>query len=396
MRFVRMDIKNHPLFTNDFSISTLATDRVTNENLHNVIQLRNHIYLNNKIVLSGCNATGKTTVLEILKEMLKISTKTGNISQSKLNNLFWGEEHIIIVLYFYTENHELVKEELIFNSRKVEDEIIWFIENEKYSIKKVYINESRTNFFSFDDDKKIIKTIERNKLDEEETKYLKDDVSIFFMQEVHKKRSAQRIYDTLNNTENNFFNINKLGPIPIEILNFFDDNIELLSLNVAENTRRVYFELKLRNHNEVFTSENLATLQMYLSAGTIRGITIITKVLDTIRNDGILIIDEIENHLNKSIIKLIIDLFNYDSSQGSGTLIFTTHFSEILDYLPRADNIYINTKDDHNLISTKCYSAYSIRPEYSRQKIYDAAINMSTAPKYDYYMKLTNWFKQNV
>lgn len=55
-----------------------------------------------------------------------------------------------------------------------------------------------------------------------------------------------------------------------------------------------------------------------------------------------MLIDELENHFNKEIVTTIIRFF-MDSklNRNGGTLIYTTHYSELLDEYNRNDSIYI-------------------------------------------------------
>lgn len=52
--------------------------------------------------------------------------------------------------------------------------------------------------------------------------------------------------------------------------------------------------------------------------------------------------DEIENHFNKEIVTTLVRFF-MDSrfNKNGGTLIFTTHYPELLDEYDRNDGIYI-------------------------------------------------------
>ena len=73
--------------------------------------------------------------------------------------------------------------------------------------------------------------------------------------------------------------------------------------------------------------------------------------------DGYLIIDELESHLNKELVKMIINLFNNKEINKSGAcLIFTTHYAEILDSFDRMDNIYILTRSENYFTKIHRYS----------------------------------------
>lgn len=49
-------------------------------------------------------------------------------------------------------------------------------------------------------------------------------------------------------------------------------------------------------------------LEKYLSSGTIKGINILFNAMVVLQSGGYLLVDEIENHLNKSIVINLINL----------------------------------------------------------------------------------------
>ncbi len=93
------------------------------------------------------------------------------------------------------------------------------------------------------------------------------------------------------------------------------------------------------------------------SGGTRRLFFILLSVLDIIRNNKILLIDEIESSLHSSIVEFIIKLF-YASK--SAQLIFSTHNTKLLDLDKiRKDQIYfVNKKQD---ASTDLYSLFDYK-----------------------------------
>ncbi|MBT4401195.1 MAG: ATP-binding protein [Bacteroidetes bacterium] len=90
------------------------------------------------------------------------------------------------------------------------------------------------------------------------------------------------------------------------------------------------------------------------SAGTIKLFFIMLTILDIIKNNKILLVDEIGESLHTSIIEYIIELFN---AGKQAQLIYTTHNTKLLNLKKlRKDQIYfVNKKDD---ASTDLYSLY--------------------------------------
>lgn len=90
------------------------------------------------------------------------------------------------------------------------------------------------------------------------------------------------------------------------------------------------------------------------SEGTTKLFFIMLTILDIIKKDKILIVDEIGESLHTSIIQYIIELFN---ASDHAQLIYTTHNTKLLNLNSlRKDQIYfVNKKED---ASTDLYSLY--------------------------------------
>ena len=90
------------------------------------------------------------------------------------------------------------------------------------------------------------------------------------------------------------------------------------------------------------------------SQGTIKLFFIMLTIMDVVKNNKILLIDEIEESLHPKIIEYI---FNFFRASKSAQLLCTTHNTKFLDLKKmRKDQIYfVNKKDD---ASTDVYSLY--------------------------------------
>ena len=87
---------------------------------------------------------------------------------------------------------------------------------------------------------------------------------------------------------------------------------------------------------------NAVELEQYLSSGTIKGIITFSMVKEVLSSGGYILVDELENHFNKEIVVTLMRFF-MDSklNKNGGTLIFSTHYPELLDEYDRNDSIYI-------------------------------------------------------
>jgi len=90
------------------------------------------------------------------------------------------------------------------------------------------------------------------------------------------------------------------------------------------------------------------------SDGTKKLFFIMLTIIDIIKNNKVLLIDEIGESLHTNIVEYILSLFNHSKS---AQLIFTTHNTKLLDLNKlRKDQIYFTNKNDKG--ATDLYSLY--------------------------------------
>lgn len=93
------------------------------------------------------------------------------------------------------------------------------------------------------------------------------------------------------------------------------------------------------------------------SDGTRKLFYVILRLLDVIKEDKILLIDEIDTHMHTDIIEFIINLFH---ASNQSQFIFTTHNTNLIDLKKmRKDQLnFINKKEDG---SSELYSLYDFK-----------------------------------
>lgn len=170
----------------------------------------------------------------------------------------------------------------------------------------------------------------------EEEIFLSDDVS-FIIAHNRRNRGRLEIFSLLSYTNENVLPFTE-GIAP-EIITFLDPTIEKLYFEQADN--KTFIHLKFAEEEEIILN-NAVDLEQYLSSGTIKGIVTFSMVKDVLQTGGYFLVDEIENHFNKEIVTTLIRFF-MDSrlNRNGGTLIFTTHYPELLDEYDRNDGIHI-------------------------------------------------------
>ena len=88
----------------------------------------------------------------------------------------------------------------------------------------------------------------------------------------------------------------------------------------------------------------------------------------SLKNGFDLIVDEIENHFHKTLVENMISLYKDKTvNKNNATLIFTTHYCEVLDLFNRRDNIWI-AKADEKVALSNMYDNYEIRTELLKSK----------------------------
>lgn len=214
-----------------------------------------------------------------------------------------------------------------------------------------------------------------------EEQFLPDDVSIII---AHNKKTKEKlnIASLLSLT-----NINVLpfaDEIPVEIISFLDPMVDKLYFDKAEN--KVLIHLKFRGQEEIILNNPL-DLNVYLSSGTIKGIVAFTMAKEILKSGGYLVIDEIENHFNKEIVSTLLRFFmDTRLNRNGGTLVFTTHYPELLDEYDRNDSIHIIR--NKNGITVENLANILKRNDIKKSEAYQSGFLEGTTPLYESYMRL--------
>ena len=96
------------------------------------------------------------------------------------------------------------------------------------------------------------------------------------------------------------------------------------------------------------------------SAGTRRILGVEAAIYEAERQNGFLMIDEIESSLHPELVKLILD--QYLNSEGRSQLLVTTHYDPLLDYIDsyfRKDSVWFTEKGEDG--NTSLYSLVEFR-----------------------------------
>jgi len=377
MKLLKIVINGLPHFKNELDIDFVALQRVDDYDKERLCNVFSNIYVNKAISFVGINASGKTTILKAILFVMKMlnNESLNNIQSKTILDDLDDNQQVVITTYFYDGNDinkletSIVKEiSDVDGSEKliIKDEKLWSKDGAKIKTKKSLFDFAEVDL--------------REKRDKNE-QYLMDDVSII-VAENKKKNMSLFISDMLEWTDHNILNV--LGRFPKELLTFLDPSIEYLECSFKE--KKVDIRLKFYGKEEIIINSP-RILENYLSSGTIKGLGVFMSATFSFIEGGYLIIDEIENHFNREIVATLIRFFLDEKVNKNGaTILFSTHYSELLDEFDRNDSIYIVRNKEG--IGVENLSNILKRNDIKKSEVYDSGYLGGTVPAYEAYMAL--------
>ena len=375
MKLLRITAEGLPLFKEKLDLIFYARQRVSDEDKENLYPLFSNVYLNPAIAFIGINASGKTSVLKVILLALGI-LDNDPINHMETREILGETEKAILNIFFYVEStRELCRLETVITSEKSKTEGITFkIVSESLWTKE--ISEVLTRKAMLDFGKKAPAMIRSDR-----EAFLPDDVSIMIAK--NKKTGEQTNTVSLLL----FTNINVLPvseAIPEEVITYLDPTIEYL--HFEEKNKKPLIRLKFKEKEEIVLNAPIE-LNNYLSSGTVKGMITFTLAREVLNDGGYLVVDEIENHFNKEIVGTLMRFF-MDSklNKKGGTLVFTTHYPELLDEYDRNDSIYITR--NLNGISAENLIHILKRNDIKKSDAYQSGFLQWTTPTYEAYMRL--------
>lgn len=375
MKILKIIVENLPRFNKKCEIDFLPQQKVGIDDIENINELffigSKIFYENNVVLFTGINASGKTSVLKLIDFVFSMlnNVPINNIASSDILDDMIDTVTFDTFFFSKNKNNETVN---LLNTVIVREDGKLKIISETLKTKDICQIKEKKIFYNFSN-------IEPNLVRDTNSDFLLDDVSIMI---AFNKRNQEAIkyknmFNCVNNNELNIFE-----NCPPELISFFDPTIEYLKLDGLD------IHLKFKSKKEI-TLNQLSELNHYLSSGTIRGINAFSYAISMFNEGGYLIVDDLEKHLNSEIISILIRFFmNKKINKKGATIIFSTHYSELLDEFERDDNIYIVR--NHNEISVENLSKISKVGNVTKSEAYKSGLLGGTVPAYDAYMKLKN------
>lgn len=369
MKLLRVEFEGDELFKDSsFSFDLYASDRVMKpeegETLSNVCKIEGtrSIYSQNVIGISGVNASGKTTAVKLLQFAAQYLAVPYTVRSDRFANLVpakLGPHFIFRAIFCHESRVFAVAAEIDRRTGKEDADWYRIAEERLYEMNPQQLTKGLLESVEgFIEHAELIISRnalpgERGALSDEQRTFLRDDMSIVMA--VTRRRIADRseVAEHLEQTS-----------YSTELVNAFDSSVEYLRWDPESEVYHLKF------HGEAERSLSRSAAEMQLSFGTLVGSEMVLRAVEILREGGIMIIDEIERGLNKSLVKTIVDLFLSASTNPNGAqLIFTTHYPEILDFLPRKDDVYLLVRDKNFKTDVVKYSSSVKRIENKKSEV---------------------------
>lgn len=374
MKILRITVNGLPLFKQELDLLFYTQQRVGEDDKEKLYKIEPNYYLHTACAFIGINASGKTSVLKVINLALNI-LRNEPINHVESRNILGGCENASFKICFFDNKRNICCLETVVKSKKAKaGGYVYSIVEEKLWEKPVSSVKSKKYLTDFT---AISPIAVRNT----EEAYLPDDVSFII---AHNKKANDKIdvFSLLSYTNNNILPFTE--DIPLEVIAFLDPTIEKLYFEKVEDKASIH--LKFKDEEEIILN-NAVELEQYLSSGTIKGIITFSMVKEVLASGGYILVDELENHFNKEIVVTLMRFFMDSSLNKNGsTLIFTTHYPELLDEYDRNDAIYIVR--NRNGITAENLSYILKRNDIKKSDAYQSGFLEGTTPAYEAYLRL--------
>lgn len=330
-------------------------------------------------VMYGANASGKSNIIKAIRFCHAMVYESHNHNEDTQFNFrpfkFSGKKSAPsdYFIRFVAEGVEYAYSFSLTNEEVVKESLYYYPEGRKAKVfdRDERIRGTKRDKYSF------AKSVIKRPLDVVENTSRK---TLFISRASQMDREIPKIVFNYFHSEfilrHSFFAASNLAPFQDEYKNqllkalqladsdIVDFKIKVIQqpgkrLRVRLDTEEVYFEEELMNNLEIktyhkykpdlpfdfFTEESQGTQKLFFMMMTI---------LDVLKNNKVLLIDEIEDSLHPKIVEYILALFHQSEK---AQLIFTTHNTHLLDLNRfRKDQIWFVNKKDNG--GSDLYSLY--------------------------------------
>ena len=354
-----------------FEISFVPVARKSSQDKEYELQeIAEGLYAFSTMAVVGKNASGKTSALELLDLCYDI------LSDYRVDAKNYSLENVFVRMYFYHEGF-IYRYSTTLKDDPLKERV--FFDNQQL-LRKQYFKSKIKELFDFD----ISEAVSFDGDLPEDTSCL-----FFALKKIQLPAMFYNSFDLGPKAYRAVFSAHRVFNLSEEviakIIHIFDENIT--SLEMIDET---HYRLSFCGKEEILSDNEL---YYRISSGTTKGLALYVLVVLSLQNGFDLIIDEIENHFHKSLVENIISLYKDKSiNRKNATLVFATHYCELLDLFTRQDNIFITRADDKVKIYNM-YVSFDVRTDLLKSKMfYNNAFK--TAVNYDALMALKKELKK--
>lgn len=378
MRLLRLHIKGCPLYVAEgLNLDFFAADRVRDdggeEKPLDVTKIggAGSVYSQNIIGITGVNASGKTTTLNLLRAVIEYMTGSYAMRQTYFTgaNRFGkiGNNLTVTVVFWESGAYYLLESELTHGYElvggsprgKLTTEVLGFADETLWKLAAP--RPSRKMLRYTDEFKKHADIVLKRNANPQDPAALPEDAKTFLDNRVSIVSLITGAAGIMLEGSERFLHEITM---PTEVIQAFDPSVEYLNWDEASQV----FHLKFKGEAERIVSREVAA-QM-LSSGTVAGSEMVSHAIDILQSGGYLIVDEIETSLNRSLVGVIIGLFSSPVTNPHGAqLVFSTHYPELIDLLHRKDNIYVLVRDGEYKTEAVKYSDRVDRIENKKSSV---------------------------
>ena len=383
---------NYKGLENNFTLDFVTQERVTSDSRDNeeTIQLGKGLNVQKILAVTGGNASGKSSTLSLIFQvcfLLNNGTWSGNPSNFKDKN----KPITLHIEFFLNDYIYLYDIEIIINTirylgtdtmspmYKINKETLYrtkyspnygrkYIEKGNFEIVSIEENDRKTiNNFGIS----IIKNISQNSI-----------IANYFGPNVSYVENFPRL--------NNLYNLIKKCDKELlsQILKILDSSIDRFE---PIGNQLVRFKRVGSKESIIPFTEALDLV----SSGTIKGLEVYIKLINTIKTGGMIIIDEIENSFTKLLLANILMIITDNNiNVKNAQLVFSTHYIEMLDLIDRRDLIIYVERSENGIIATNYYK-YKFRSELSKSACFENEF-FSKMVKYDDLINIKRLIKGEV
>ena len=361
LKLLNIRVNGYKLLEENFTFDFLTRTKVLESDLEKeIFKIDTLLYSFRTLAVVGGNSSGKSTVLSLI---LKTIDFLSSGRWSYVENEFKGDKIGLSISFYLDGNIYFYSVNLLKNtSDEGRHRLYALIDNESLFMKKYVKAKGKKNLENIDDVADVTSRYLQNSL--KDTSAIINLVKENILVDEFTNNNVIAVNEGL--LSNSLYNIldNSNKELASSIIKLLDDSIEYIKSDSSD-----YVKFKRYNEGEQILKK--IELISILSSGSFRGIELYLRAIKAIKLGKVFIVDEIENCFQKNVVFNLIFLFNDERiNKNNAQLIFSTHYTEILDILNRQDSINITHKNNGR-INIKNLKEYDIRVELSKSKQFD-------------------------